>query len=64
MIAFTEFKLLIGSLAEKLSDDEIEELRVMGYQIADSVVEKWFVKSGKDLSLNTLEGYNMKDIEF
>jgi hypothetical protein len=41
MMSFEAFKKCIGPLADKLSDDEIERLRVFEYRLADAMFDNW-----------------------
>jgi len=53
MISLSEFKVLLGGLAQELNDDEIEALRAMEYQLADSFIE-WWLRKHQEISA-TLE---------
>lgn len=41
MISLPQFKTLLGPLAQKLTDEQVECLRDMEYQFADAIFEKW-----------------------
>jgi hypothetical protein len=62
MISLPEFKILLGPLAEKLSEEEILNLRDMEYQIADAVIEWWL--TNRKTGGGTAGQYNIPDIEF
>jgi hypothetical protein len=62
MISLSEFKSLLGPLAETLSEDEILKLRDMEYQIADAFIEWWLTnRKTRDAKAGQ---YNIPDIEF
>lgn len=44
MLTFDEFKKSLGDEVDGVTDAEIEELRVIGYQFADAVFEQWLRK--------------------
>ena len=44
MLTFEEFKKSLGDEADGVTDEQIEELRVIGYQFADAVFEQWLRK--------------------
>lgn len=41
MIALSEFKILLGPDAAALSDNEVEQIRMEMYQLADLAFESW-----------------------
>jgi hypothetical protein len=41
VISLPEFKIALGSLADRLTDAEIERARIVCDQFADAVFDKW-----------------------
>lgn len=55
MIELLEFKELLGEDSESLTDEEVEHIRELEYQIADALFENW-------LSQRTLTPKNKLEI--
>ena len=49
MMEFEEFKKTLGPLADKLSDEEIDGLRVLLDKFADLMFDRWLRNMKKDL---------------
>jgi hypothetical protein len=43
-IPFGKFKALLGTLADALTDEEIEDLRIRQHHIADAIIDWWIRK--------------------
>jgi len=41
MFSFSEFKFLLGPMAEGMADQEVELLRTIEYRLADAIFDKW-----------------------
>ncbi|MDO8490238.1 MAG: hypothetical protein Q7S47_02365 [bacterium] len=52
MISLDKFKILLGPLAEGLSDGEIERIRGVEYQLADAFFEQWLRKRNARTALS------------
>jgi hypothetical protein len=46
---FEEFKKTLGTLAEKLSDEEIDKLRILLDKFADLMFDRWLRKINNNL---------------
>lgn len=44
MIALEKFKKTLGSIAAKLTDDQIERIRIIEDRIADAAFDAWLKK--------------------
>jgi hypothetical protein len=44
MLTFEEFKKSLGDEADDFTDEQIEHIRVVGYQLADAFFEQWLRK--------------------
>ena len=49
MITLPEFKNLLGTLADKMTDEQIGQLRDVEYAIADAIFDQWLPKRNKQL---------------
>ena len=49
MIPLNDYKKLLGSCAENMSDNEIRQIRKDQYQLADIALDAWFDICKKDL---------------
>jgi hypothetical protein len=49
MMEFEEFKKTLGPLADKLSDKEIDDLRILLDKFADLMFDRWLRNMNKDL---------------
>lgn len=64
MIAIPEFKKLLGTLGERLTDDEVKRLYDMEIIIADAIFDQWVQETNnikqKSSNKTPLE-YNVKE---
>ena len=49
MMDFEEFKKTLGPLANQLSDEEIDNLRILLDKMADLIFDRWLRNLKKDL---------------
>ena len=49
MISLPDFKKLLGSYAESLTDEQVKRLRDMEYQIADVIFDQWLSRRNEQL---------------
>ncbi len=44
MFDLVEFRALLGTAADELTDDEIERIRTADYELADAIIDWWLRK--------------------
>ena len=49
MMDFEEFKKILGTLADELSDKEIDDLRILMDKMADLIFDRWLRNLKNDL---------------
>ncbi|MBP6929683.1 MAG: hypothetical protein KBB77_01975 [Candidatus Moranbacteria bacterium] len=63
MISLPDFKNLLGKYADRLSEEQIKQLRDMEYRIADAAFDQWLHKRNKQclekIGHNNLSRHNV-----
>ncbi len=61
MYSFTDFKYLLGPMADGMADEDIALIRTMEYELADAIFDKWLcerntpdviIPNARNLTLN------------